>query len=527
MSKAKLLPAPRRSFGITLNEAEDQNPIPLRRRANQSSANLCTIFETPSERMWGIKINGKSDNFSALDYTRSTLPTSTTTTEESPIPDNEAIWLKLPITPKARFGIRLKSPSKPMSTRASSHSPTRSLQFRFDAEKPKNSLFPMGKDTAISLYQQILTENERAEIKKYELIYYLNTENQKRMESYTDEKGCYKAEKGEHIAYRYEIHEILGEGTFGLVVKCFDHKECEYAAIKIYKKPYAFRKIGEIEKSILKDLGKDDIDDSKCILKSKESFLFRGHLCISMELMSLNLYEFLKKNDFRGIDMNLIRRIAVQLLIGIKYVHSKGYIHCDIKPENIVLRSENKSSIKIIDFGSSSREGGNLCTYLQSRFYRAPEILLGNRYNHQIDIWSLGCVLAELCLGIPLFPGENQYECFVRIMATLGTPPINLIEKAYAKSDYFDQNNLPIIKENSNRETFIPGSRPLAEIFEGCDYKFITFLERCLTWDPKNRITAEEGLLHDWIKGDANKRSLLISRRATSGVDIRRNKQKL
>mmetsp|Transcript_8324 Transcript_8324/g.8218 ORF Transcript_8324/g.8218 Transcript_8324/m.8218 type:complete len:274 (+) Transcript_8324:349-1170(+) len=273
-----------------------------------------------------------------------------------------------------------------MSTRANSHSPTRCFQFRFDAEKPKNSLFPMDKNAALSLFQQILTENERAEIKKYELIYYLNTENLKRMESCTDEKGCYKAEKGEHIDYRYEIQEILGEGTFGLVVKCFDHKEYEYTAIKIYKKPYAFRKIGEIEKSILKDLGKDDIDDSKCILKSKESFLFRGHLCISMELMSLNLYDFLKKNDFRGIDMNLIRRIAVQLLIGIKYVHSKGYIHCDIKPENIVLRSENKSSIKIIDFGSSSREGGNLCTYLQSRFYRAPEILLGNRYNHQIDI---------------------------------------------------------------------------------------------------------------------------------------------
>mmetsp|Transcript_8324 Transcript_8324/g.8219 ORF Transcript_8324/g.8219 Transcript_8324/m.8219 type:complete len:84 (+) Transcript_8324:1252-1503(+) len=83
------------------------------------------------------------------------------------------------------------------------------------------------------------------------------------------------------------------------------------------------------------------------------------------------------------------------------------------------------------------------------------------------------------------------------MMATLGTPPIKLIERAYAKSDYFDQNNHPIIKENSNGETFLPSSRPLAEVFEGCDFKFINFLERCLTWDPKNRITAEEGLLHD------------------------------
>jgi dual specificity tyrosine-phosphorylation-regulated kinase 2/3/4 len=82
-------------------------------------------------------------------------------------------------------------------------------------------------------------------------------------------------------------------------------------------------------------------------------------------------------------------------------------VHCDLKPENILLKEYNKSGIKMIDFGSSCFEQETLYTYIQSRYYRAPEITLGLPYSHQIDIWSAGCILAELTTGVPLFPGEN------------------------------------------------------------------------------------------------------------------------
>ena len=85
-------------------------------------------------------------------------------------------------------------------------------------------------------------------------------------------------------------------------------------------------------------------------------------------------------------------------------------IHCDLKPENIILKEKNKSGIKVIDFGSSCFRSKRIYTYIQSRFYRAPEIILGLPYDHGIDMWSFGCILAELYTGYPLFPGENEFE---------------------------------------------------------------------------------------------------------------------
>ena len=97
-------------------------------------------------------------------------------------------------------------------------------------------------------------------------------------------------------------------------------------------------------------------------------------------------------------------------------------IHCDLKPENILLKQHNKSGIKVIDFGSSCFQDERIYTYIQSRFYRAPEIILGISYTTAIDMWSFGCILAELCTGYPLFPGENEAEQLAYIMEIKGVP---------------------------------------------------------------------------------------------------------
>ena len=137
---------------------------------------------------------------------------------------------------------------------------------------------------------------------------------------------------------------------------------------------------------------------------------FRKHLVITFELFSINLYEFIQNNGFKGVSLSLIRRFAIQILQALKYLKEQRIIHCDLKPENILLKSEDKSGIKIIDFGSSCFINSRIYTYIQSRFYRAPEIILGIPYTPGIDMWSFGCILVELFTGRALFPGESEAE---------------------------------------------------------------------------------------------------------------------
>ena len=147
---------------------------------------------------------------------------------------------------------------------------------------------------------------------------------------------------------------------------------------------------------------------SRCnIVKMKSSFVFRGHSCITFEILHKNLYEFLKEHQFSGFSHDLIRRFAIQILQSLTFFKKNAIIHCDLKPENILLKEENKSGIRVIDVGSGCFEEKQLYTYIQSRFYRAPEIILGIRYTPAIDMWSFGCIMVELFTGFPIFPGES------------------------------------------------------------------------------------------------------------------------
>ena len=109
----------------------------------------------------------------------------------------------------------------------------------------------------------------------------------------------------------------------------------------------------------------------------------------------------------------------------------QGIIHCDMKPENILLRSSNKTGIKVIDFGSACYENQKIYTYIQSRYYRAPEIILGISYTTEIDMWSFACILVELYNGLPLFVGESEADQLASIMVYLDVPPLELIKVIY------------------------------------------------------------------------------------------------
>nr|CDS17899.1 homeodomain interacting protein kinase 3 [Echinococcus granulosus] len=239
----------------------------------------------------------------------------------------------------------------------------------------------------------------------------------------------------------YEVLSFLGRGTFGQVVKCQCRSSNRIVAIKILKNHPSYLRQGNVEVQILQTLSQHDTEMHN-IVRAIECFQHRNHMCLVFELLEQNLYEFLKSNNFRPLDLREIRPIAQQVLTALSKLRNLGLIHADLKPENIMLVCPTdgimRYRVKVIDFGSachSSKAVQN--TYLQSRYYRAPEILLGLPFNEAIDMWSLGCVIAELFLGWPLYPGSSEYDQIRYIVETQGLPPRDLLKMAGKAGRFF------------------------------------------------------------------------------------------
>jgi dual specificity tyrosine-phosphorylation-regulated kinase 2/3/4 len=232
-----------------------------------------------------------------------------------------------------------------------------------------------------------------------------------------------------------------------------------------------------------------------------QSFYFRGHLCISTELLGMNLYEFIKAHEFKGFSLCLIRRFCKQMLASLVLLKTQRVIHCDLKPENILLAHPMHSEIKVIDFGSSCFENEKVYTYIQSRFYRSPEVILGMSYGLPIDMWSLGCILAELLTGYPIFPGENEQEQLACIMEIFGPPEKHLIEKSSRKKLFFDSLGKPRVTVSTKGRRRRPSSKTLQQALKCDDEAFLDFICRCLRWDPDRRIKPDEAMQHAFITG--------------------------
>ncbi|KAK6825465.1 Dual specificity protein kinase pom1 [Apiospora arundinis] len=352
---------------------------------------------------------------------------------------------------------------------------------------------------------------ERGEIVDYNDVYFCGTQNAAKVVGdlkssapnfgYDDERGDYSIVVGDHLSYRYEIVDVLGKGSFGQVVRCIDHKTGVLVAVKIIRNKKRFHQQALVEVNILQKLREWDSKNRHSMVNFTHSFYFRGHLCISTELLDMNLYEFIKSNAFRGFSLKLIRRFTKQMLSSLNLLKQHKVIHCDLKPENILLRHPMHSEIKVIDFGSSCFENEKVYTYIQSRFYRSPEVILGMTYGLPIDMWSLGCILAELYTGVPIFPGENEQEQLACIMEVFGPPEKHLIEKSTRKKLFFDSMGKPRLTVSSKGRRRRPSSKTLQQALKCDDEPFLDFLARCLRWDPDRRIKPEEAVRHEFITG--------------------------
>ncbi|XP_006514109.3 dual specificity tyrosine-phosphorylation-regulated kinase 2 isoform X1 [Mus musculus] len=384
---------------------------------------------------------------------------------------------------------------------------------------------PMTPEQAMKQYMQKLTAFEHHEIFSYPEIYFLGPNAKKRQGmtggpnngGYDDDQGSYVQVPHDHVAYRYEVLKVIGKGSFGQVVKAYDHKVHQHVALKMVRNEKRFHRQAAEEIRILEHLRKQDKDNTMNVIHMLENFTFRNHICMTFELLSMNLYELIKKNKFQGFSLPLVRKFAHSILQCLDALHKNRIIHCDLKPENILLKQQGRSSIKVIDFGSSCYEHQRVYTYIQSRFYRAPEVILGARYGMPIDMWSLGCILAELLTGYPLLPGEDEGDQLACMIELLGMPSQKLLDASKRAKNFVSSKGYPryctvttlsdgsvVLNGGRSRRGKLrgpPESREWGNALKGCDDPlFLDFLKQCLEWDPAVRMTPGQALRHPWLR---------------------------
>ncbi|KAF8391141.1 hypothetical protein HHK36_023442 [Tetracentron sinense] len=339
-------------------------------------------------------------------------------------------------------------------------------------------------------------------------------------DNWDDAEGYYSYRFGEVLDGRYEVIAAHGKGVFSTVVRARDLKagkdDPEEVAIKIIRNNDTMYKAGLEELIILKKLAGADPEDRRHCVRFLSSFKYRNHLCLVFESLHMNLREVLKKFGRNiGLKLTAVRAYAKQLFIALKHLRNCGVLHCDIKPDNMLV-NEAKNLLKLCDFGNAMFAGKNEITpYLVSRFYRAPEIILGLPYDHPMDIWSVGCCLYEIYSGKVLFPGPSNNDMLRLHMELKGPFPKKMLRKGAFTDQHFDQDlnfhateEDPVTKKTIKRLLLNIRPKDIGTIISsspGEDPKMLAnfkdLLERIFVLDPEKRMTVSQALSHPFITG--------------------------
>ncbi|KAF4370631.1 hypothetical protein G4B88_013387 [Cannabis sativa] len=339
-----------------------------------------------------------------------------------------------------------------------------------------------------------------------------------------DKDGHYMFELGENLTSRcveYKIQSKMGEGTFGQVLECWDREKKEMVAIKIVRGIKKYREAAMIEIEVLQQLGKHDKNGNRCV-QLRNWFDYRNHICIVFEKLGPSLYDFLRKNNYRSFPIDLV------------LMHDLHMIHTDLKPENILLISSDyvkvpdyksssrspkdssyfkrvpkSSAIKVIDFGSTTYERQDQTYIVSTRHYRAPEVILGLGWSYPCDIWSVGCILVELCTGEALFQTHENLEHLAMMERVLGPIPQHMLKRVERPAEKYVRKGRLDWPEGATSRESIKAVQKLHRlqnlVMQHVDHSagdLIHLLQGLLRYEPSERMTAREALRHPFLSRD-------------------------
>ncbi|XP_013187477.1 serine/threonine-protein kinase PRP4 homolog isoform X2 [Amyelois transitella] len=348
--------------------------------------------------------------------------------------------------------------------------------------------------------------------------------NTQLIDNWDNSDGYYNTTIGDIIDNRYTIKTILGQGVFANVVRAQDNNNNSNVAIKIIRNNDMMYKVGLKEISFIKEINEADKENKYHCVQLLTHFKHKGHLCLVLESLHMDMRSIIKKYGRHGLNMKALMSYSRQLMLALRLLKKLGIIHSDIKPDNILV-NEKKNVLKLCDFGSACKLHQNEPTpYLVSRFYRAPEIILGLPYNHGVDMWSAGCTIFEMATGKILFTGSSNNKMLKCFMDFKGKIPSRLIKKGKFKDQHFNYNNNFLLHkkdETTLREkvveiTNITATKDLyTEMQKAC--KNLTtaeekklpqlkdFLDKIFMFDPNHRAGILDCLKHPFIQGELEK----------------------
>ncbi|XP_033244492.1 serine/threonine-protein kinase Doa isoform X10 [Drosophila miranda] len=322
---------------------------------------------------------------------------------------------------------------------------------------------------------------------------------------------------GDILHHRYKIMATLGEGTFGRVVKVKDMERDYCMALKIIKNVEKYREAAKLEINALEKIAQKDPHCDHLCVKMVDWFDYHGHMCIVFEMLGLSVFDFLRENNYEPYPLDQVRHMAYQLCYSVKFLHDNRLTHTDLKPENILfvdsdysahynhkinreVRRVKNTDVRLIDFGSATFDHEHHSTIVSTRHYRAPEVILELGWSQPCDVWSIGCILFELYLGITLFQTHDNREHLAMMERILGQIPYRMARKT--KTKYFYHGKLDWDEKSSAGRYVRDHCKPLflCQLSDSEDHcELFGLIKKMLEYEPSSRITLGEALRHPFF----------------------------
>ncbi|XP_043261059.1 dual specificity protein kinase CLK2 isoform X1 [Colletes gigas] len=354
-----------------------------------------------------------------------------------------------------------------------------------------------------------------------------------------DEEGHLVYQSGDILENRYKVLATLGAGTFGKVVKVKDLQMDHVMALKIIKNVEKYREAAKLEINALEKIATKDPEGQHLCVKMLDWFNYHGHMCIAFEMLGLSVFDFLvrilhtrdgmtsvsnvtvscsqRDNHYQPYPLEHVRHIGYQLCYAVKFLHDNKLTHTDLKPENILfvdsdyekvynnkkrkeIKRIKRTDIRLIDFGSATFDHEHHSTIVSTRHYRAPEVILELGWSQPCDVWSIGCILFELYLGITLFQTHDNREHLAMMERILGTIPHRMARKT--KTKYFYHGKLDWDEKSSAGRFVRDNCKPLHRCMLTDDEEhrqLFDLIQKMLEYEPAQRIVLKDALVHPFF----------------------------